>query len=247
VEGYESDTYGDAFADVYDDWYRDLSDVSALVTLIDEYSLGRALCELGVGTGRLAIPLASHGFAVTGVDTSSAMLDRLRAADHQGIVTTVNGDMVDDMPSGPFDVVLIGFNTLFNLETQERQQACLNACSRALTPGGVVIIEALTPPQQPDGGVVDDISIRSMTATHVVLSISRHHGADQLLEGQFVEFSEEQGVRLRPWSIRYATVDQLDAMAAAARLEVTARFNDASRSAFDATSGRHLTVYSRSH
>ena len=53
MEGYESDTYGDAFADVYDDWYRDLSDVSALVTLIDEYSLGRALCELGVGTGRL--------------------------------------------------------------------------------------------------------------------------------------------------------------------------------------------------
>ncbi|MFZ8822091.1 MAG: methyltransferase domain-containing protein, partial [Ilumatobacteraceae bacterium] len=78
MEGYESDTYGDAFADVYDDWYRDLSDVSALVTLIDEYSLGQALCELGVGTGRLAIPLASHGFAVTGVDTSSAKLDRLR-------------------------------------------------------------------------------------------------------------------------------------------------------------------------
>jgi len=247
VEGYQSDTYGDAFADVYDDWYRDLSDVSALVTLIDEYALGRALCELGVGTGRLAIPLASHGFAVTGVDTSSAMLDRLRAADHQHTVTTVAGDMVDDMPSGPFDVVLIGFNTLFNLETQERQQACLNACSRALTPGGIVVIEGLTPPQQPDSGVVDDISIRSMTATHVVLSISRHHGADQLLEGQFVEFSEEQGVRLRPWSIRYATIDQLDAMATAAGLEVTARFNDASRSAFDATSGRHLTVYSRSH
>ena len=93
--------------------------------------------------------------------------------------------------------------------------------------------------------MVDDISIRSMTATHVVLSISRHHGADQLLEGQFIEFSKEQGVRLRPWSIRYATIDQLDAMATAAGLEVTARFNDASRSAFDPASGRHLTVYSR--
>ena len=123
MEGYESDTYGDAFADVYDDWYQDLSDVSALVTLIDEYSSGRALCELGVGTGRLALPLASHGFSVTGVDTSSAMLDRLRAADHQQTVTTFAGDMVDDMPSGPFDVMLIGFNTLFNLETQERQGA----------------------------------------------------------------------------------------------------------------------------
>ena len=246
MEGYESDTYGEAFADVYDDWYRDLSDVSALVTLIDECSPGRTLCELGVGTGRLAIPLASHGFVVTGIDISSAMLDRLHAADHQQTITTVAGDMVDDMPSGPFDVVLIGFNTLFNLETQERQQACLNACSQALTPDGIVVIEGLTPPQQPDGGMVDDVSIRSMTATHVVLSISRHHGADQLLEGQFIEFSEEQGVRLRPWSIRYATIDQLDAMATAAGLEVTARFNDASRSAFDPANGRHLTVYSRS-
>jgi len=245
VEGYESDTYGEAFADVYDDWYRDLSDVSALVTLIDECSPGRTLCELGVGTGRLAIPLASQGFVVTGVDISSAMLDRLHAADHQQTITTVAGDMVDDMPSGPFDVVLIGFNTLFNLETQQRQQACLNACSQALTPDGIVVIEGLTPPQQPDGGMVDDISIRSMTATHVVLSISRHHGADQLLEGQFIEFSKEQGVRLRPWSIRYATIDQLDAMATAAGLQVTARFNDASRSGFDPASGRHLTVYSR--
>ena len=245
MEGYESDTYGEAFADVYDDWYRDLSDVSALVTLIDECSPGRTLCELGVGTGRLAIPLASQGFVVTGVDISSAMLDRLHAADHQQTITTVAGDMVDDMPSGPFDVVLIGFNTLFNLETQQRQQACLNACSQALTPDGIVVIEGLTPPQQPDGGMVDDISIRSMTATHVVLSISRHHGADQLLEGQFIEFSKEQGVRLRPWSIRYATIDQLDAMATAAGLQVTARFNDASRSGFDPASGRHLTVYSR--
>lgn len=245
MEGYESDTYGDAFADIYDDWYQDLSDVSALVTLIDEYSPGRVLCELGVGTGRLAIPLASHGYVVTGVDASSAMLERLRASDRRQTIEIVAGDMVNNMPSGPFDVVLIGFNTLFNLETQERQQRCLNACSQALTSNGIVIIEALTPPHQPDGGMVDDISIRSMTATHVVLSISRHHGADQLVEGQFVEFSEEQGVRLRPWSIRYATIDQLDAMAAAAGLKISARFNDASRSTFDPASGRHLTVYSR--
>ena len=145
-----------------------------------------------------------------------------------------------------FDVVLIGFNTLFNLETQERQQACLNACSQALTPDGIVVIEGLTPPQQPDGGMVDDVSIRSMTATHVVLSISRHHqGRTNCSKGSSLNFQKSKvcgcghGVSVKP-------IDQLDAMATAAGLQVTARFNDASRSAFDPANGRHLTVYSRS-
>jgi len=245
VEGYESHTYGDAFADVYDDWYRDLSDVTALVDLLAEFSPGRNLCELGVGTGRLAIPLSTHGFKVTGVDSSSAMLDRLRSADTECSISVVSGDMVDDMPFGPFDVVLIGFNTLFNLESHDRQQACLNKCSAALTTGGIVVVEGLAPPSQPDGATIDDVSVKSMTATNVVLSISRHHSADQLVEGQFVEFTKEHGVRLRPWSIRYSSVEQLDAMAGAAGLSVVARFADANRTAFDAMTGRHLTIYGR--
>jgi len=246
VEGYESHTYGDAFADVYDDWYRDLSDVTALVELITEFSPGRNLCELGVGTGRLAIPLSASGFDVTGVDSSSAMLDRLRSADTDSRISVVTGDMVDDMPAGPFDVVLIGFNTLFNLESHARQQECLRKCANTLTAGGIVVVEGLAPTSQPDGATVDDVSVKSMTATNVVLSISRHDSVGQLVEGQFVEFTEEHGVRLRPWSIRYSSVEQLDEMATASGLSVLARFNDASRAEFDPATGRHLTMYRRS-
>ena len=245
MEGYESHTYGDAFADVYDAWYADLSDVEALVNLVTEFSPGRTLCELGVGTGRLAIPLSAHGFEVTGVDSSTAMLDRLRSADTSDKISVVSGDMVDDMPAGPFDVVLIGFNTLFNLESHDRQQECLRKCCQVLTDGGVVVVEGLAPPSQPDGATVDDVSVKSMTATSVVLSISRHHSADQLVEGQFVEFTEERGVRLRPWSIRYASTEQLDSMATDAGLSVVARFGDASRQKFDAATGRHITIYGR--
>ncbi len=246
MEGYESHTYGDAFADVYDDWYRDLSDVTALVELITEFSPGRNLCELGVGTGRLAIPLSASGFDVTGVDSSVAMLDRLRSSDAESRISVVSGDMVDDMPPGPFDVALIGFNTLFNLESHARQKECLRKCSEALSDGGIVVVEGLAPPSHPDGVTVDDVSVKSMTATNVVLSISRHHSADQLVEGQFVEFTEQHGVRLRPWSIRYSSVEQLDEMAGAVGLSVLTRFSDASRAEFDPSTGRHLTIYSRS-
>jgi len=243
VKGYESHTYGDAFADVYDDWYQDLSDVDALVALIAEFAPGETLCELGIGTGRLAIPLANNGFTVTGIDSSDAMLARLRVANPQHNITAVAGDMVDDMPKGPFDVVLIGFNTLFNLESQERQQQCLTTCAHALRAGGIVVVEGLIPTSQPDGGTVDDVSLKSMTATNVVLSVSRHLSAEQLVEGQFIEFTEQHGIRLRPWSIRYSTTDQLDRMATAAGLAMGARFHDANRTPFDPASGRHLTLY----
>jgi 2-polyprenyl-3-methyl-5-hydroxy-6-metoxy-1,4-benzoquinol methylase len=243
VKGYESHTYGDAFADVYDDWYQDLSDVDALVALIAEFAPGEKLCELGIGTGRLAIPLANNGFTVTGIDSSDAMLARLRVANQQHNITVVAGDMVDDMPKGPFDVVLIGFNTLFNLESQERQQQCLTTCAHALRAGGIVVVEGLIPTGQPDGGTVDDVSLKSMTATNVVLSVSRHLSAEQLVEGQFIEFTEQHGIRLRPWSIRYSTTDQLDRMATAAGLAMSARFHDANRTPFDPASGRHLTLY----
>lgn len=243
MKGYESHTYGDAFADVYDDWYQDLSDVDALVALIAEFAPGEKLCELGIGTGRLAIPLANNGFTVTGIDSSDAMLARLRVANQQHNITAVAGDMVDDMPEGPFDVVLIGFNTLFNLESQERQQQCLTTCAHALRTGGIVVVEGLIPTGQPDGGTVDDVSLKSMTATNVVLSVSRHLSAEQLVEGQFIEFTEQHGIRLRPWSIRYSTTDQLDRMATAAGLAMSARFHDANRTPFDPASGRHLTLY----
>ena len=87
MRGYDATSYGDAFADVYDSWYHDVSDVDATVDLIRSLagSGGRVL-ELGVGTGRLAMPMAAAGLRVTGVDSSERMLDRLRAADPDGTV-----------------------------------------------------------------------------------------------------------------------------------------------------------------
>ena len=81
MDGYDDSTYGDAFADVYDEWYGEISDIGETVSTLLELAAGRAVLELGVGTGRLAVPLAEAGAAagvtVTGVDTSAAMLERL--------------------------------------------------------------------------------------------------------------------------------------------------------------------------
>ena len=199
--------------------------------------------ELGVGTGRLALPIAARGVDVTGVDTSAAMLDRLRARDPDGRVAVITGDMVDDQPDGPFDVVLVAYNTLFNLESAERQAACFGAAAPRLAPDGVLVIEAFVPEDPPREGSV--VEVRSMTSSEVVLSVSTHDPGQQRADGHFVHLADGAPARLRPWSIRYAPPAELDAMAAAAGLTLRERWAGFHRQPFAADSPRHVSVYTR--
>ena len=247
MEGYGNQTYGDSFADVYDDWYLGISDIDATVRELVELAGDGPVLELGVGTGRLAVPLADAGVTndlfVTGIDSSAAMLEKLSENDHRGLVHTIHGDMVDDLPTGPFGLVLIAYNTLFNLTAGGQQQACFVAVADRLTIGGKLIIEAFVPDESITAA--DDVSVRSLTTDRVVLSISRNDPSDQYSEGQFVEFTESGGVRLRPWAIRYSTPEQLDSMAEAAGLSLEHRWEAFGRVPFDDNSIRHVSVYQR--
>ncbi|MCX6521076.1 MAG: class I SAM-dependent methyltransferase [Actinobacteria bacterium] len=269
MRGFRSDSYGDAFADVYDDWYADITDLETTVAFVADLATANgsrpgSVLELGVGTGRLALPLRARVAEVTGVDTSRKMLERLASADPDRTVKTVLGDMVDDLPSGQYDVVLAAYNTVFNLTTAERQQACFDRVADALAADGAFVVEAFVPRHGngSDGSDGSDangnsdgngssgdrprgsqVTVRSMTADSVVLSASVHDATTQMAEGQFIEISETGGVRLRPWSIRWADPAELDRMAAHSGLRLAERWADYDRSAFDDTSDRHVTVY----
>lgn len=245
MEGYDATTYGSAFADVYDEWYAGISDVPATVDLLRELADGGPVLELAVGTGRLAVPLAGAGVAVTGIDASAEMLARLAERDPAGRVTPVLGDMVDDLPSGPFALVFVAYNSLFNLTGDGQQAACFAAVAERLAPGGRFLVEAFVP-ETPfrDGDAVD---VRTLSADRVVLSITRSDAAAQSALGQFVEFAGSPGepatVTLRPWAIRYATPAQLDAYAAAAGFALEHRWEHVGKAAFTAESPRHVSVY----
>src|SRR5262245_41087141 len=117
MDGYEASTYGDGFADVYDDWYGNVSDVDATVAGVASLAAARGgdrVLELGVGTGRLALPLAARGLLVTGIDASPAMLDRLLAKPGAARVEAVLGDMAELPVPGRYTVVFAAFNTFFN-------------------------------------------------------------------------------------------------------------------------------------
>ncbi len=244
MRGYDAESYGEGFADVYDDWYAGITDVEVTVgTIVDLAGAAGRVLELGAGTGRLAVPLAHAGLRVTGVDASTAMLAHLTARDPTGLVRIVVGDMVDDLPPGPFDLAFVAYNTIFNLLTEERQRACFVAVSERLRPGGAFVVEAFIPDQDVIGGPA--VTVRSMAVDHVVLSVSDHRADSQTASGQFVEITEAGGIRLRPWSIRWATAEQLDAMAAGAGFTVESRWADMSGRPFTDDSSHHVTVYRR--
>ena len=245
VRGYDHRSYGDGFADVYDEWYADVTDVGATVARLVELAgpEGRVL-ELGVGTGRLAVPMSDAGLRVVGIDTSEAMLTKLAERDGARRVHSVLGDMVDELPDGPYDAVLVAYNTIFNVIGDGEQQRLFHRVAERLAPKGAFVVEAFVPHVEPDDGS-SEVSVRSMAADHVVLSVSVNRPEAQLAEGQFVQFTEGGGVRLRPWSIRWATPEQLDDMAAAAGLSLDERVSNMAGAVFTRDSTQHVSVYRR--
>jgi SAM-dependent methyltransferase len=247
VEGYDAETYGDRFADVYDDWYEGITDADAcadLVAAVAAAAGGGPVLELGVGTGRLALPLGARGLDVVGLDASAAMLERLAAkvasAGLEGRVRGVRADMAAPPPMDPRPVVVLAaYNTLFNLTDVADQRRCLTACRERLAPGGSVVVEAFVPVP---GQAVEAVTPRTIAADRVVLSVSRADDERQEVLGQFVDITEA-GIRLRPWHIRWSTPAQLDALAAEAGLVLAERWGGWDRSPFDEGSRSHVSRY----
>src|SRR3954453_7828592 len=108
---------------------------------------GRAL-ELGIGTGRIALPLARRGVRVHGIDLSAAMIDRLRSKPGAEAVGTTVGDMATTRVDGSFSVAYLVFNTIMNLTTQGQQVACFRNAAAHLSPGGCFVVEVSVPDLQ---------------------------------------------------------------------------------------------------
>jgi SAM-dependent methyltransferase len=239
VQPFDPALYGDRIADVYDDWYGDATDVEGTVATVVALAAGGPVLELGVGTGRVAIPLVEAGLEVHGVDASRAMVDRLLAKPRGGEVRVTVGDFGDLPPTvgDGFAVVLLPFNALFNLPSEMAQRRCLARCAEVLRPGGHVVVEAAVPGDEP---VDDGVAVRQVSPDRVLLSAFRREG--DVVTGSLVSIAES-GIRLHPWQIRPVAPDALDAMAADAGLAAVRRHGGWRHEPFDDRSDRHVTVY----
>jgi len=238
VQPFEPSLYGDRIADVYDELYGDATDVAGTVRAVAALAARGPVLELGVGTGRLAIPMAEAGLDVHGVDASPAMVERLRAKPGGDRVTVTVGDFADlDGVGDGFAVVLLPFNALFNLPSAEAQRRCLRRCAEVLRPGGHVVVEAVVPADDP---VASGVAVRDVSADRVLLSAFRREG--DVVTGSLVSITEA-GIRLHPWQIRPVPPATLDEMAAAAGLELVRRHGGWRDEPFDDDSDRQVVVY----
>lgn len=259
MEGYDAATYGDRFADVYDEWYPTVgTDTDACVAALADLlpppdRLPRpVVLELAVGTGRVALPLARRGYDVRGIDASAAMLERLAAKPDGARVATLCADMAapvlprraDDHGDGPrADLVHLLQNTVFALPGPAIRRQCLAGVRALLTPEtGRFVVDAFVPPD--DGATDADaaVTIRTLTADRVVLSAARRDRDAGTMSGQFIDIIDGS-VRLRPWHLHVAGPAELDADAAASGLRLVDRWADWSRAPFTAASTAHVSVY----
>jgi SAM-dependent methyltransferase len=234
-------SYGRSFADVYDAWYDDISDVAATVAHVHELSKRGRVLELGVGTGRIALPLVSAGLEVVGIDASEEMLDALRTKDAAKRVHAVLGDMADLPFASTFSLVLVAFNTLFNLAGHDRIETCFAEVARVLLPDGVFIVEAFVPPL-PGEARDDCVSVREIRDDLVVLTAATRTHHDHSITGSHIEIGPA-GVRLRPWRLCYATPAELDVFATNAGLELATRHGGWHAERYDHESTTHVSVY----
>ena len=240
---YDASTYGERIAEVYDAWPTVPGDTEAAVACLAELAGRGPLLELGIGTGRLALPLAARGLAVQGIDASPAMVAKLRAKPGGDQIKVAMGDFADVPVDGRFALVFVAFNTFFALLSQEAQVRCFAAAAARLAEGGVFVIQAFVP----DLGRYDRgqrVGVNGIDSSRVVLEASVHDAVAQRVHSQQVVLSHE-GVRAYPVEIRYAWPSELDLMARLAGLSLRHRWGGWDRQPFTADSRIHVSVYAR--
>jgi SAM-dependent methyltransferase len=243
VLDYDASTYGDRMADVYDEWFAVPTDAGDAVAFLSDLGGSGPVLELGIGTGRIALPLAQRGHRVHGVDASEAMVQKLRGKEGgTGIPVTI-GDFAELDVEGDFSLVYVVFNTFFALLSQEDQVRCFSNVARRLQEGGVFVIEAFVP-DMTRWDRDRRMEAQRVANDSVVLGAARHDPVEQrVVSNHLLVF--EGGVKFYPVRLRYAWPAELDLMARLAGLRLRERWGGWRREPFTALSGRHVSVYER--
>jgi SAM-dependent methyltransferase len=238
---YGPETYGEHIADVYDDWYRNLGDAEEQADLLAELANGGRALELGIGTGRIALPLAARGVEVHGIDTSPAMVAKMRAKPGGDAISTTIGDMADVAVEGTFSLAFVVFNTFFMLTTQEAQVRCFRNVAAHLAPGGRFVLGAFVPDlsriERGNNVTVGDIGVSALR-----LDATQFDSLTQRIDVVQMRITE-QGTRLVHAKMRYAFVPELDLMAQLAGLTLEHRWSSFDKQRFTNESAYALSVY----
>jgi SAM-dependent methyltransferase len=211
--------------------------VEPVVDFLTDLAGGGAALELGIGTGRIALPLARHGVRVHGIDLSPDMVAQLRAKPGGDEIPVTIGDFATTKVDGKFALAYVVFNAIMNVRTQDAQIACFENVAAHLEPQGIFVVEIMLPElgRLPRGETFLPFDVSS---EH--LGFDEYHVADQGLishhyypgQGEYATFPG-----------RYVWPSELDLMARIAGMSLRERWSGWRREAFTSESTKHVSVW----
>jgi SAM-dependent methyltransferase len=237
--------FDERIAERYETYWPNLFEpavVDPAVNLLAELAGTGAALELGIGTGRIALPLSERGVRVHGIELSPDMVARLRAKPGGADIDVTIGDFATTRVSGTVTLAYLLRNTIMNLTTQDEQVECFRNVAAHLEPGGCFVIEVMVPAlrQLPPGETVRAFTV---TPTHLgfdeyvdlaaQLSISHHYW---VMDGHLETFSAP---------FRYVWPSELDLMARLAGMTLRERWSDWHRAPFTSDSREHVSVWEK--
>ena len=238
------DHFGERVAARYDESSAEMFEpavVDPAVDLLAELAGDGAALELGIGTGRIALPLARRGVPVHGIDLSAAMVARLRAKPGADQVGVTIGDFATTTVDRRFSVAYLVFNTIGNLTTQDAQVACFQNAAAHLEPGGCFVIEVGVPQLQrlPPGETV-----RAFALSDTHLGFDEYDLVSQGLVSHHYRVVDGR-LELDSVPLRYVWPAELDLMARLAGMRLRERWGGWRREPFTGASTRHVSVWEK--
>jgi len=239
------DYFGERVAERFDERYAHLADatvVEPIVAFLADLARGGAALELGIGTGRIALPLAERGVRVHGIDLSEAMVARFRAKPGAEQVGVTIGDFATTAVEATFTVAYLVSNTIMNLTTQDEQVACFCNVAEHLEPNGCFVVEVLVPGLRrlPPGETFQPFDVGP---TH--LGFDEYDVAHQGLVSHHYWIDDGE-VEVFSLPFRYAWPSELDLMARLAGMTLRERWGGWKREPFTSDSNAHVSVWEKS-
>jgi SAM-dependent methyltransferase len=238
------DYFGERIAERYDESASDMFDAEVVDPVVDflaDLAFDGTALELGIGTGRIALPLARRGIRVNGIELSEAMVSRLRVKPGAEQIGVTIGDFATTTVEGRFSVAYLVFNTIMNLTTQDEQVACFQNVAAQLTPDGCFVIEVAVPDLQrlPPGETV-----RAFTVSDTRLGFDEYDIASQGLISHHYWYVDGklEGTSL---PFRYVWPAELDLMARLAGMSLRERWSGWKREPFSSDSRTHVSVWQK--
>lgn len=238
MDSYSSETYGDQWAEIYDELFP--LPGSEVIDFLAARARGGPVLELAVGTGRVALPLAETGVEVHGIEISRAMLAQLRQKSQA--IPIVASDMTDFEVDTAYPLVFLGFNTLFGPLDPDRQRGIFQSAAAALQPNGSFVIDCFVPDLD---RFIDNQTVRTreVGTDRLQVDYSIHEPDRQVIRSMVeIRWTDGRSVLL-PVFVRYLWPDQIDRMATDAGLELEQRYEWYDEAPFTDASSRHVSVY----